>query len=176
MDPSVGEGRVLLLGGLALGVAVRGGEVPVGLGGGGPEEGAGVGAREVHGDVAVPGHGRGGAGGAGVVHEDGGVLAAGLQLGAQLPLERLVGAVVLGLDARGASFGGNALRHSFLDHFQERLEQRLDAAVLHLVTVVFILVHRVVGGDNVFVVGVVRHVGEWRERVSQERSQAVVWG
>lgn len=53
MDPSVSEDGVLLLGRLAFGVAVGGSEVGLGLGDCGPEEGAGVRAREVHGDVEV---------------------------------------------------------------------------------------------------------------------------
>lgn len=115
LDPAVVQ-RVLLLRGLALGVAVGGGEVGVLLGDRGPEEGAGVCAGEVHGHVeVVRGHWHDVAGRVLVVDEEGGAGRAGLHLGANLALQQLVARVLFVLDARVKSFGGSALRR-LLNH------------------------------------------------------------
>lgn len=158
MNPTVLEDGVLLLGGLAFCVAVRRCEVSFGLGDGGPEESACVGPREVHRYVeVVTVHWHKVARVVAVVHEEGGAGLARLHLRVYLALERLVARVLLVFVARVARFGGNALR-PLLDDFHEWPQQCFDAAVLHLFTVVFVLVHRVVCRDDVFVVGVIRHV------------------
>lgn len=153
------EDGVLLLGGLAFRVAVGGGEVGLGLGDCGPEEGAGVRAREVHGDVEVlAGDGHEVVRVALIGDEERGGLAR-VHLTVDFLLERLVARVLVFLEARVDSLGGSALRR-LLDHFHNRLQERLEAAVFHLFTVVFVLVHRVVSRDDVFVVRVVRHIGK----------------
>lgn len=148
---------VLLLRGLALGVAVGGGEVHLLLGDGGPEEGTGVCAGEMHRYVEViTVHRHKVARVVLVVDEEGGAGLAALHLGVDLALQGLVAGVLLVLVARVAGFGGNALGR-LLDEFHQRPQQSLDATILHLFSVVFILVHRVVCSDDVFVVSVVRH-------------------
>lgn len=115
-------------------------EVCLGLGDGGPEESAGLGPGEVHRYVeVVRGHWHKVARVVLLVHEEGSVRLARLHLFVDLALQHLVAGVLFLLEARVASFGGNALRRS-LDHFHQRSQQRLDAAVLHLFTVISVLV------------------------------------
>lgn len=158
LDPAVANG-VLLLRGLALGVAVRRSEVNVVLGNGGPKEGAGVCASKVYRYVKVVlGDRNKVAGLVLVVDEEGSAWLARFHLGVDLALKGLVASVLLVLVASVVSFGGNAFG-CLLDDLHQRSQQGLQTAALHLLTVVFVLVHRVVSCDDVFVVSVVRHFG-----------------
>lgn len=158
LDPAVADG-MLLLRGLALGVAVRCSEVNVVLGDGGPEEGAGVGASEVYWYVEVVlGDRNKVARVIFVVDEEGSAWLARLHLSIDFALKGLVAGVLLVLVARVVSFGGNALG-CLLNDLHQRPQQGLQATALHLLTVVFVLVHRVVCCDDIFVISVVRHFG-----------------
>lgn len=149
---------MLLLRGLALGVAVCCGEVNVVLGNGGPEKGAGVCASEVYWYIEVVLANRNKVARFFIVDEESSARLARLHLSVDFAFKGLVAGVLLVLVARVASFGGNAFC-GFLDDFHQRSQEGLQAAALHLVTVVFVLVHRVVCCDDVFVVSVVRHFG-----------------
>lgn len=148
---------MLLLRGLALCVAVPCSKVNVVLRDCGPEEGAGVCASEVYRYVEVVLADRNKVARLIlIVNEEGSAWLARLHLSVYLALKGLVAGVLLVLVGCVVSFGGNALGCLF-DDLHQRSQQGLQATALHLLTVVFVFVHRVVCCDDVFVVSVVRH-------------------
>lgn len=155
LNPAVLEDWMLLLGGLALCVARSCCEICFAFRDSSPEEGAGVSAGEMHGDVEViTGYGNQ------VValliaHEECSTRVA-AHLLVDLPFQHFVAIILLGLVASVARFHRRPFSRLLNDPHQW-LEQCFDTAVLHLLAVVFVLVDRVVRRDDVFVVSVERH-------------------